>query len=545
MWVRSKKFQKQLRETDQFFQIPKHIPLLWNLSSKCYVSPSLWEDLTIGTWCQSISNESNVQECLSAYLCHPIQETHVLIQRQKAIQCLQHSKQFIYSKQPWYWLLSLSETPKNYLLNTLFPSAYPMKLLTIDTRLLTLYQCYRSYISPMVQCIYPLSMLLGPYFYVRKTFGWKLTLVEYFRLLIQGIQWLYKNLKVELKTVGMLLIYVGIYIYSLIVSIDFSYQLHHYRSMIQSRMKSIYNSIQRFQCMLKRISMDFWKPFDISIERSTLMSMPSDSFYSLWKHPEQRSWWKQMFKVMTLYETLQSFSSVLPSGCFPSYDSTKPTYICQMKHPLLNKAVPNPIYLKKHLIVTGPNAGGKTTYVKSFLWNLLLGQTWGWSYASNANLSIYDAFLHHDRIKDVVGSKSLFEAEMEKAKEVLKITHQYNRPIYFMDEPFHSTPPLEGASMLKAFLLYLAKHTSCKVLITTHYFSIQSLEQEAPTLFRNVSVEGRCQSNGSFYFNYRLRKGPSIQSIGIELLKTHEFPTELIQTAIKFKNKISSPLVNV
>ena len=545
MWTRSKKFQKQLKETDHFFEIPKHIPMLWTLSSKCYVSPSLWEDLSIESWASSISNQPNVQDCLKAYLTHPIQEVNELRNRQKALQSLKRSKPFMYSKEPWYWLLSLPESPKNYLLNTLFPNAYPMKLLTLDTRVLTLYQYYRSYVSPLVQCVYPLSILLGPFFYVRKTFGWKVSLREYFRLLIQGIQWLYRNLKVEMKSVAMLLVYVAIYLYSLILSIDFSYQLHHYRSLIQARMKALTQTVKRFQSILKKTPMDFWKPFGLSMERSSLMNTPSDSFYTLWKHPEQRTWWKNIFKVMTLYETLQSFSQILPSGCFPSYNLSQSTYLCEMKHPLLKKAVPNPIYLKKHLIITGPNAGGKTTYVKSFLWNLLLGQTWGWTFASSANLSIYDAFLHHDRIKDMVGSKSLFEAEMEKAKEVLAITHQYTRPIYFMDEPFHSTPPLEGAAMLKAFLLYLAKETPCKVLITTHYFSIQSLEQEAASLFRNVSVEGKQQSNGSFDFDYRLRKGPSIQSIGIELLKTHEFPSELIQTAIKFKNKISFPLVNV
>ena len=63
--------------------------------------------------------------------------------------------------------------------------------------------------------------------------------------------------------------------------------------------------------------------------------------------------------------------------------------------------------------------------------------------------------------------------------------------------------------------------------------------------FLKDSSEGFLQNNAKYQFTYRIRKGPSKQSIGIELLKQQDFPEKLIATAIKMKNKIYQGYVNV
>jgi len=215
-----------------------------------------------------------------------------------------------------------------------------------------------------------------------------------------------------------------------------------------------------------------------------------------------------------------------------------------MKHPELTNTVSNPIKLDKNLIVTGPNAAGKTTYVKSLLWNIILSQSFGIVRSSYANINLYDAIVHHDRIKDSIGDVSLFEAEMYKIKEVLNKCKLYKNVIYFLDEPLHSTPPVDGSAMLKSYLLYLANNYNINMLLTTHYFSISELELSYPDKFRNISMESSLVK-GKFVFPYKIKKGNSTQSISIELLKEKEFPEELISTAIKIKNKIYLDRINV
>lgn len=562
MVFRSKHFNKQLEQVDVFFKDTDTCPILFNIenqknSDHCYVSNSIWEDININEWIENISPYKNTHHFLESYLKTPINNSSELKKRQDSLRyfqktnlpCIWNSSEELSSN--WNWVLSLDSELKNYLMDTLYPRSWPMKGLCYHTTLLSGYQIYRSYISPITQSIYPISVLFGPYIYLRKKLKWNLSLKAYLTFIGQGLQWIYKNTHLEFKNLAMILVYVAIYIYSFILAIDLSNQLRKYRQRILSRMKQLTQTIQKFQQILKNIPNDFWESYVPSLKRDKLMKPWKGSsymFYRLWKYPAERDRLKDIYTAMTIYDGLQSLSKLYKKQnndwCFPTYNYKQPTNYFSMKHPLLLNAVSNPICMKKNLIMTGPNAGGKTTYVKSFLWNILLSQTFGISRSNKGNIKPYEAILHHDRIKDLIGSQSLFEAEMTKAKEVLEISKKYPYSIYFMDEPFHSTPPIDGAAMLKAMMVYLSTNTSCKMILTTHYFSVQDLEQDYPSLFKNISVEGERIDN-KYHFTYRIKSGFSKQSIGIELLETREFPPMLIQTAIKMKNKIYDIHINV
>ena len=69
--------------------------------------------------------------------------------------------------------------------------------------------------------------------------------------------------------------------------------------------------------------------------------------------------------------------------------------------------------LNKNIIITGPNAGGKTTYVKTILSNVILGQTIGISYSIKSQMILYDTINSFMRVSDILGTRSYFEAEAE------------------------------------------------------------------------------------------------------------------------------------
>jgi hypothetical protein len=566
--LRSKQFRKHLEKTELFFNQDSNPPSFYEKQEiypfvNSYISKSIWDDLSLTTFASQFTDYEISHQFIQYVLKNPIYDVSILQERQSIWTFFQkHIQPQLLTpelEKDWHWLLSLESHTKNYIIDSLFPSSKLFRILYYHPHLLNAFQIYRSYCSPMVQCIYPISLILGPYIYVRTKMKWKIAFINYLKTIYKTLYWLYRQAKDTtsmLRNITMLLIYIGIYIYSFFQTIDYCNQLRKYRNIILKRMKHIQSHIQRFQKQLSEVTMDFWKPYLPHIDRMDLLTEYKGNvyqFYTLWKQPHQRLKIKNLYEVMGIYETLRQMAPILyRDWTLPTYNE-KQTYLGSMRHPLLPYAVANPIHLGHHLIVTGPNAAGKTTYVKALLWNILLGQSFGIVRAAYGNIHLYDAILHHDRIKDVIGSYSLFEAEMKKIHEALAQTHLSRNSIYFMDEPLHSTPPYDGAAMLKALMLYLAKQhkqstdKKIKMILTTHYLTLQHLEEEAPKDFKNLSMVAlrSIKDQHQFVFPYKIQKGFSNQTIGIELLKEHEFPNELIETAIKIKNKIYSQQVNV
>jgi DNA mismatch repair ATPase MutS len=223
------------------------------------------------------------------------------------------------------------------------------------------------------------------------------------------------------------------------------------------------------------------------------------------------------------------------------------TKFWNMKNPVLSAhQTANPVDLTKNIITTGPNAAGKTTYVKSILSNIILTQTFGISYAVKAQVNMYDNIISLMRISDQLGSKSYFEAEAEYCLKMMKkakeLSQSNKRGLFLMDEPMHSTPPTEGMSTAYAVTEYIGNLPGSTVILTTHFHKLIQLENMYPHKFINVSVEALPQEDGTFKFPYSIKRGYSYQCIAIELLYTKEFPIEVINSAINMKNKICAEI---
>jgi DNA mismatch repair ATPase MutS len=215
-----------------------------------------------------------------------------------------------------------------------------------------------------------------------------------------------------------------------------------------------------------------------------------------------------------------------------------------MGHPLLSeRQIRNPIDLSKNLVITGPNAAGKTTYMKAVCINLLFSQTMGIVCARKAFIQPVHAISSFVRIHDDVGKESLFEAEVKRCAQIIQQASRGLKAVYFLDEPMHSTPPIEGAATAMSVIKYLGKMNHVRVLATTHYHQLTKLETELPTIFKNISMEALDTKKG-FMFPYRLCSGPSFQCIALEILKERDIPDEVVRTAIEIKNKICNAVID-
>ena len=133
----------------------------------------------------------------------------------------------------------------------------------------------------------------------------------------------------------------------------------------------------------------------------------------------------------------------------------------------------NNINLKSSKIITGPNASGKTTILKTTIINILLCQQFGYGYFKKGLLNPYD-FIHcYINIPDTSNRDSLFQAEARRCKNILDNIKDDNiRHFCVFDELFSGTNPYEAISSAVSFLRYLNKYENVSFIITTHYLDI-------------------------------------------------------------------------
>jgi DNA mismatch repair ATPase MutS len=359
------------------------------------------------------------------------------------------------------------------------------------------------------------------------------------------------NIKTTLIKIISISFYGFLFFYNIYQTLEYSYLLYSIKD-------TLYKKIHNLNIFIKEVSQlskeakthiqHFIKTNSINETLNISNNFPS--IYRLWKDNKLKDKISNLLANVYVVDILNAMSKQLYkydwSICNYTQDNTK---IWNMKNPILSsKQVSNPVNLSKNIIMTGPNAAGKTTYVKSILSNIILAQTFGIVNALKADICLYDNIISFMRITDVLGSKSYFEAEAEYCMRMMQkakyLSDNNMKGLFLMDEPMHSTPPTEGMATAYAVAEYIGKLKGATVILTTHFHKLVLLEKEYPQYFVNLSVEAHKQADGTFYFPYKISRGYSYQCIAIELLLSKEFPEEVIISAINMKNKICSELVD-
>jgi hypothetical protein len=130
---------------------------------------------------------------------------------------------------------------------------------------------------------------------------------------------------------------------------------------------------------------------------------------------------------------------------------------------------------RNHVLLTGPNRGGKSTMLKSLGISVLMAQTLGIVFARKAVLPVFDSIITALAPSDVVGKMSLFEAEIEFAKGVRTRIQEGTGPVFLMmDEIFHGTNAHDGVTASQIFLDDLYKYGGDRVvsIVSTHYMNL-------------------------------------------------------------------------
>jgi predicted ATPase len=533
-----------------------------DISNKIIVSDNVYTDTNIDEWLNKKPTTIGGMKIIDKIIKTPINNKELLLQRQKSnYELLNYQREILKNNEKdLLWIMTLKdEIDDDLSINLLFPSTYLINNMNYSSYLLDTYHFYKIILMPMTSLIYPLSILYTPYYYINRYLQMELTFTKYMGIIYEFLRLLFKltgNIKSDLTKIITIFVYLSIYIYSIYQTFYISYIIYKTREKLFNKLIGLVEFIKTSITIIKQ-SNNIWKSFflynntlketDINNSINNLSSLDNNlaTVYKLWKNANYKDDIINLLKIIYTIDAIDVIYKLKKSNkwCLPTYDDTN-TKIWDVNNPLLSsKQISNPVNLSKNIIITGVNAGGKTTYVKSIAINIILAQTIGIINGIKGNIYLYDAIITFMRISDELGSKSYFEAETSHCNNMINVAEELNkankRGLFLMDEPMHSTPPIEGVSVAFSVAEYLAKLKSVTLIITTHFHNLIELEDKYKSLFINLNVNATYNEITKLYeFNYKINRGGSKQIIAIELLEKHKFNKDIINSAIEMKNKL-------
>ena len=193
-----------------------------------------------------------------------------------------------------------------------------------------------------------------------------------------------------------------------------------------------------------------------------------------------------------------------------------------------DKPVKNNITIDKHIMITGPNASGKTTLIKSVLLNFILSQQLGMGCYKKANIHIYDHFHSYLNIPDTSGRDSLFQAEARRCKDILNVIEQKKNDRHFciFDELYSGTNPNDAVLCAEIYLKGLTQYTNVEFLLTTHYITLCENINKKNSLIKNIKMNV-VEHKDKLEYTYKIKKGISYIHGGKQVLKDLDYPEQL------------------
>ena len=202
-------------------------------------------------------------------------------------------------------------------------------------------------------------------------------------------------------------------------------------------------------------------------------------------------------------------------------------------YPSGEECIKNDVNLNKNIILTGPNASGKTTLLKSTAINIIFSQQFGIGFYKSYKLQPYHNIHSYLNIPDTSGRDSLFQAESRRCKDILDSIAENgpeSRHFCIFDELYSGTNPREATKTAFAFMKYISSFKNVDLILTTHYVSIcKKLERVFPSRISNYQMEvlevEHVEEN-----TYKLIDGISTREGAIKILKEMKYPELMLET---------------
>jgi DNA mismatch repair protein MSH3 len=229
-----------------------------------------------------------------------------------------------------------------------------------------------------------------------------------------------------------------------------------------------------------------------------------------------------------------------PGYVKPTFVSTTELDITGGRHPmveqlLLDTYVPNDLHLTQSstraLLVTGPNMGGKSSYVRSAALIAIMGQIGSYVPATSARLGMLDAvFTRMGAFDNMLKGESTFMVELNETSDILKSAT--NRSLIILDELGRGTSTFDGVAIAEAVLDYVIRDIGALTLFITHYQHLARLQDRFDGELKNVHMSFEERDGGrEVVFLYEVADGTSHRSYGLNVARLARVPEKVIERA--------------
>ena len=187
----------------------------------------------------------------------------------------------------------------------------------------------------------------------------------------------------------------------------------------------------------------------------------------------------------------------------------------------------NTIKFKKNMIITGPNASGKTTILKSTLINILFSQQFGCGFYDSANIKPFNHIHCYLNIPDTSGRDSLFQAEARRCKEILDAISSSPKDTHLcaFDELYSGTNPEEAEQSATSFMKYITKYKNISCILTTHFIKVCKKLEKSNNIINYKMLTKK--ENNNLIYKYILVEGISDIKGGMIVLQQMNYPKEI------------------
>ena len=248
---------------------------------------------------------------------------------------------------------------------------------------------------------------------------------------------------------------------------------------------------------------------------------------------------QKLANQISLIDVLISLATIssTPGYVCPKFNDNRVIDIKDGKHPVIDKVMKNSSFVSNDilmdektdiLLITGPNMGGKSTYMRQLSIIVILAQIGCYVPATYCELPIFDRiFTRIGASDDLVSGQSTFMVEMSETNNALM--HATSKSLLIFDEIGRGTATYDGMALAQAIVEYIATRIGAKTMFSTHYHELTNLEKEISTL-KNVQV---CVSekDGNITFLYKVIPGAMNKSYGINVAKLAHLPSDLLERA--------------
>ena len=240
--------------------------------------------------------------------------------------------------------------------------------------------------------------------------------------------------------------------------------------------------------------------------------------------------------VIAQIDVYQSLASKASQNSYvrPVFNLEHRLHIVNGRHSVIEQVisrqnyVPNDIDMSQDqsiLLITGPNMGGKSTYMRQIALSVIMAQIGSFVPADEAHMPIFDQiFTRIGASDDLISGQSTFMVEMLEANNALRYATKDSLIIF--DEIGRGTATFDGMAIAQSIIEYIASSIQCITLFSTHYHELTMMDDSFH--IQNVHASASIEDD-HIVFLYKIKPGRSHRSYGINVAQLAKLPDEVIQ----------------